>query len=143
MKNIEELEKYLEEECYSFAGLTIGKHSAPEGYIIEANGSEYNFSYSERGRKTVVKSFCCEKDLVEYAFEKLSADKWNKAHLVAWVWSKDEIKQAEQELKKKDIMFERNDIPNYSQGKDAYRIFVFGRDIEKLVDFKKKYFRRK
>lgn len=143
MKNIEELEKYLEEECYSFAGLTIGKHSAPEGYIIETNGSEYNFSYSERGRKMVLKSFSNEKDLVEYAFEKLSADKWNKAHLVAWVWNIDEIQQAEWELKKKDIMFERNDIPNYSQGKIAYRIFVFGRDIEKLVDFKKKYFRRK
>lgn len=143
MKNIEELEKYLEEECYSFAGLTIGKHSAPEGYIIETNGSEYNFSYSERGRKMVLKSFSNEKDLVEYAFEKLSADKWNKAHLVAWVWNIDEIQQAEWELKKKDIMFERNDIPNYSQGKTAYRIFVFGRDIEKLVDFKKKYFRRK
>ena len=143
MKDIEELEKYLEEECYSFAGLTIGKHSAPEGYIIETNGSEYNFSYSERGRKMVLKSFSNEKDLVEYAFEKLSADKWNKAHLVAWVWNIDEIQQAEWELKKKDIMFERNDIPNYSQGKTAYRIFVFGRDIEKLVDFKKKYFRRK
>ena len=31
MKSIEELEKYLEDECYSFAGINIGKHYVHEG----------------------------------------------------------------------------------------------------------------
>lgn len=35
MKSIEELEKYLEDECYSFAGINIGKHHAHEGIVIE------------------------------------------------------------------------------------------------------------
>lgn len=87
MKSIEELEKYLEEEHYSFTELTIGKHYAPEGYVIEKNGNVYDFCYCERGKKTVLKSFSKEQDLVEYSLEKLSADKWNKAHLVAWVWA--------------------------------------------------------
>ena len=141
MERIEELEKYLEDECYSFIDITIGKHRAPEGSVIEKNGYAYNFCYSERVIKQVIKSFSREKDLVEYAYEKLSADKWNKAHLVAWVWSECEILQAEQDLQKNDIIFERNDVPNYSQGRTAYRIFVFGRDVEKLAEFKKRYYK--
>ncbi len=39
------------------------------------------------------------------------------------------------------IDFERNDIPNYSKGKHAYRIFVFGRDVLLLEAFKMKYMR--
>lgn len=35
MKSIEELEKYLEDECYSFTGINIGKHHAHEGIVIE------------------------------------------------------------------------------------------------------------
>ena len=35
MKSIEELEKYLEDECYSFAGINIGKHYVHEGIVIE------------------------------------------------------------------------------------------------------------
>lgn len=35
MKTIKELEKYLEDNYYSFNELTIGKHYAPEGIIIE------------------------------------------------------------------------------------------------------------
>lgn len=141
MKSIEELEKYLEDECYSFVGITIGKHYAHEGIFIEKNGNVYEFGYSERGNKTVIKSFLSEQELVEYALAELSADKWNKAHLVAWVWSETEIQQAEQELRNNNISFERNDVPNYSQGRNAYRIFVFGKDYLKLAEFTKKYYR--
>lgn len=35
MKSIEELEKYLEDECYSFVEINIGKHHAHEGIVIE------------------------------------------------------------------------------------------------------------
>lgn len=41
MKTIAELEKYLEEECYSFYAITIGKHMAPEGFVIKQDGQEY------------------------------------------------------------------------------------------------------
>ena len=116
MKSIEELEKYLEDECYSFAEISIGKHYAHEGIVIKKNGDAYEFGYSERGNKGIIKSFSSEQELVEYALEKLLADKWN-------------------------ISFERNDVPNYSQGKNAYRIFVFGKDYLKLAEFTKKYYR--
>ena len=35
MKSIEELEKYLEDECYSFAEISIGKHYAHKGIVIK------------------------------------------------------------------------------------------------------------
>ena len=91
--------------------------------------------------KRILMSFSSEQELVEYALEKLKADKWNKAHLVAWVWSEAEIQQAEAELKNYNISFERNDVPNYLQGKNAYRIFVFGKDYLKLEEFTKRYYR--
>lgn len=142
MNTIEELEKYLEDVNYSFHGLTIGKHFAQEGYMIEKNGIAYEFSYSERGRKNVIRSFESEKELVEYAYEQLVENQWNRAHLVACVWSEREIIQAERELEELAISFARNDVPNYSEGRRLYRIFVFGKDAAKLTEFKKKYLRK-
>ena len=55
MKSIEELEKYLEDECYSFVEINIGKHHAHEGIVIEKNGDAYEFGYSERGNKRILK----------------------------------------------------------------------------------------
>lgn len=139
MDTLHDLEKYLEDACYSFSEITIGSHYAPEGYVIEKSNDSYNYCYSERGNKQIIKSFTNEKDLVDYAVCKLDSNKWNKAHLVAWLWTKEEIKEAELVLEKKNISFSRNDIPNFSEGKTAYRIFVFGRDILLLDAYKKKY----
>lgn len=141
METIDELEKYLEENCYSFCGLSIGKHRAPEGIVIERSDDKYQFAYEERGRREVIKSFSDEKDLVSYALKELKDDEWARAHLVAWVWDEAEIKEAEKELKRRNICFKRNDIPNYSAGKCAYRIFVFGRDVLRLSKFKKRFWR--
>lgn len=48
MKTIAELEKYLEEECYSFYAITIGKHMAPEGFVIKQDGQEYIWLFRKR-----------------------------------------------------------------------------------------------
>lgn len=141
MKTIAELEKYLEDECYSFQEITIGKHYALEGIVIERVVNQYNYAYSERGNKKIINSFSSEKELVDFALQRIKRDKWNRAHLIAWVWSEFEISDAEMELKSMNIDFIRNDIPNYSEGKCAYRIFVFGKDVLYLDDFKKKYFK--
>lgn len=139
MNTILELEKHLEEEGYSFQAITIGKHHAPEGIIIEKEGDQYLYAYSERGNKRILQSFSKEEDLVTYAWEQLNSDKWMKAHLVAWVWSEEAITKAEAELTSMNIKFERNDIPTYAKGKRAYRIFVFGNDVLRLAEFKRTY----
>ncbi|MCI8668635.1 MAG: hypothetical protein HFI34_03765 [Lachnospiraceae bacterium] len=142
MNTIEELEKYLENECYSFRYLTIGKHHASEGIVIEKAKGEYCFAFSERGKKELIQSFRTEKELVDYALNELAEDKWSRAHLVAWAWKESEIKEAEKELNRMNIEFIRNDVPNYSRDKHVYRIFVFGRDILGLDAFRAKFMRQ-
>jgi len=132
MQTLKELEKYLEDECYN--RVIIGKHSIDNSLIIWQESGKYFFGYS------VIKKFDTEKELVAYTLGKLENDIWSKAHLVAWTWSEKDIKEAEHELEHMHIPFKRNDIPNYDvkHGR-AYRIFIFGKDILKLSDFKKKY----
>lgn len=101
MKTIKELERYLEEEFFSFSQLTIGNHFAPEGVVVKIDGNEYIFGYSERGKLDIIKRFKTEKELVVYAQNKLEGDRWMKGHLVAWTWIEDEIKSAERELESK------------------------------------------
>lgn len=139
MKTIKELECYLEENGYSFQELSIGKHRAYQGYIIEKEKGCYNFSCSERGRKTVLKSFDKEEELVEYALDAINKSDWAKAHLLACVYNENEILEIERILMDKNIEYRRNDIPNYRAGKRAYRLFVFGNDILKLKEIKRKY----
>ena len=140
MNTLDELEKYLEQECYSFNELSIGKHRACEGTVIQQRGFEYIFGYSEMGNLNVLKSFDNEKELVDYALSSLERNKWNKSHLVAWSWSIENITRAETELSKMGIYYERNDILNYSlKHRNAYRIFVFGKDILRLSEFMKEF----
>lgn len=56
-------------ECYSFQGISTGKHHAPEGIVIEKAADKHNFGYSEQGSQEIIKSFSTEKDLVAYALE--------------------------------------------------------------------------
>lgn len=139
MKTIQELEQYLEENCYSFQSVTIGRHFAYEGLVVEACALGYCLFGSERGRKSLIKAFPTEEELVHYTLEKLDSDPWYKAHIVAFTFDQKQIKKAEFKLKLMGIQCKRNDIPNYHVGQTAYRIFVFGRDILRLEQFKKHY----
>lgn len=141
MQTIKELKKYLEDECYN--KIIIGKDPIDNSPIIWQEDNKYFFGYSERGKISIVKEFDTEKELVVYTINKLENDIWSKAHLVAWTWSEKEIKEAEQELEYLHIFFKRNDILNFDINHGTlYRIFVFGKDILKLSDFKKKYLKQ-
>lgn len=139
MNTLEELEAYLDKNCYSFLGLSIGNHRAPEGIVIEKCNEKFIYAYSERGNQYLIKSFGTEKELVQYALTELMKDEWLKAHIVASTFEYKEILEAEKQLVDRKIKFKRNDIPNYRVGRTAYRIFVFGTDILKLDGFKEKY----
>lgn len=139
METLAELEKYLEDNCYSFIELSIGKHHACEGVILEENGGKFNYAYSERGNYRVIKSFETERELVEYALNKITEDDWANAHIVASTFEFSEILEAQGELIAMKIHYKRNDVPNYKDGKTAYRLFVFGKDIQKLDIFRQKH----
>ena len=113
MKTIQELEQYLEENCYNFDSITIGRHYAYEGYVVKSCALGYCLFSSERGRET----------------------------LLAFTLDQKQIKRAEFKLKLMGIRYKRNDIPGYRSGQTAYRIFVYGRDILRLEGFKRQYMR--
>lgn len=142
MKTIQELEQYLEENCYSFQELTIGRHFAYEGLVVEHCALGYCIFSSERGKKRLLKAFQAEEELVNYTLSKLDKDPWSKAHMAAFTFDQKQIQKAESELKWMGIQYKRNDIPNFRQGQTAYRIFVFGRDILRLEQFKQQYMQR-
>lgn len=113
---------------------------APEGFVIKQDGQEYIYGYSERGFLRTIKASESEEELVNYALKDLASDKWNRAHLVARMWSEYDAAEAERELSRMHIAFERNDVHNCDmEHRRLCRIFVFGRDILRLSDFKRKY----
>ncbi len=73
-------------------------------------------------------------------FKQIYECRLDDSHLVAWTWDSKEIENAEKELQEMFISFKRNDIPNFDlDGRTAYRIFVYGKNIKYLDDFQKKY----
>ena len=138
MKTIQELEQYLEENCYSFGSITIGRHYAYEGLVVKTCALGYCLFSSERGHETLIKAFPTEEEFVNYTLSKLDEDPWCRAHIVAFTFDQKQIKKAELNLKLMGIRYKRNDIP-YRAGQTAYRIFVYGRDILRLEEFKRQY----
>jgi hypothetical protein len=136
LTTIEELELWLEENCYNFNEIIIGKHHAPEGYIIKVDNGKYLCCYSERGNKNIVKSFSSEKKLVDYAYHMFKENKWSRSHLLAISFNIDKIKDIEKQLGNLGVEYERNDSPNHRNGSTAYRNFVFGMDIKKVEHMK-------
>ncbi len=141
MKTIQELERYLEENCYNFDSITIGRHYAYEGLVVKNCALGYCLFSSERGHETLLKAFQSEEELVRYTLAELDRDPWCKAHIVAFTFDQQQIQKAESELKWMRIRYKRNDIP-YRAGQTAYRIFVYGRDILRLKQFKRQYMQR-
>ena len=140
IKTIDELVKFMEKEYYTFDSFSVGKYKAVEGLFLEQDGNNYIYGYSERGHKDIYKIFSDEIETVQYVLNQISEGQVDNSHLVAWTWNNNEIDAAERELQALFIPFKRNDIPNFdSYGRTAYRIFVEGKNIQYLTDFKKKY----
>ena len=74
MKTIQELEQYLEENCYNFDSITIGRHYAYEGLVVKNCALGYCLFSSERGHETLLKAFQTEEELVTYTLSYLDRD---------------------------------------------------------------------
>ncbi len=143
IKTMDELIKFMEKECYSFDSFSIGKYQALEGLFLEQNGNEYVYGYAERGHRDIEKRFDNEEEAVRYVLEQIFEGKVDNSHLAAFTWDGKEILEAQKELEEMFIPFIRNDDLCFgSDGRTAFRIFVFGKNIRYLNDFQKKYCRK-
>ena len=153
-KTLEELQQWLEYNCYDSHIVTT---SIPSPLWVEAmvfgkskmkdeRGEWYVETSDERGNSSVIERFRTESELIDYAMEHLTNSGWNwwKSHIVARTLDMMEAQMAKLELMLRGIRYEQNNIEYYTGskvegGKPLYRIFVFGRDVLKLEDFKKKH----
>lgn len=141
---LEGLDKLLEENGFNRSNcLVIGSPYSNEGYIARKKDDKFVFEYTERGSLSVLKSFDTEKELVNHVFEKLCMKEWNWLVCVGFDKDLDNILRAQAELDSYGILYERDDVRNfYAGGKTAYRLYIFGKDYDKLkgTDFHNKYY---
>ena len=130
IKTVDKLVEFMEWECYSFDSFSIGKYRALEGLFLDRDGDVFIYGYEERGHRDIIKHFDNEEAAVSYVLEQISKGEVDDSHLAAFTMDEEEIVEAENKLKEMFIPFIRNDVPGYSlDGKTAYRIFVFGKNI--------------
>lgn len=140
INTIDKLVEFMESECYSFDSFSIGKYRPSEGLFLEQDGYRWIYGYTERGYKDIEKCFDSEEEAVHYVFEKIIKGEVNNSHLAAVTFDNKEILEAEKELREMFIPFRRNDVPCFDfDGRTAYRIYIFGKNIRYLDEFKKKH----
>jgi len=135
-----ELEAWMKKNCFNFNSYSIGGNTIAEGCGIERSGELFIWYYTERGKKSPLKSFASEKEIVGYAFEQIKADKWAKTHCIGFTDDKKEKEELADVLRDRGVEFFQDQIP-YSAGRPAYRTFVLACAILKVGDLKRKYYK--
>lgn len=135
-----ELENWMKLNCYNFNGYSINGNFIWEGLGIEKNGTIYHWYYAERGEKNTLEIFRTEKEIVEFAYNQLIADKWAKSHCIGFGFNKNDAVELANILKNMKIEYFQDQIPYYIN-QSAYRTFVSGCDIKLTENLKIKFFK--
>ncbi|WP_116109362.1 hypothetical protein [Lewinella sp. IMCC34191] len=137
-----ELEKWMKENCYNFNSYSINGRTISEGFGIEDWGGLFIWYYTERGERNNLDYFQSEKEAIEYAYEKIISDKWANAHIVGYTTNKDEQGELTNILDELGISYMNDEIPYSGPGRPAYRIFVFGCDINRIKHLRDIYYKQ-
>ena len=128
-----ELANLMKENCYNTYSYSINGNFIYRGCGIEKVGDLFIWYYTERGKKQELNYFQSEKEIVEFAFKQIQANKWAKSHRIGFHTDKKKINQLAEILQEKGIEYWQDKIPNYKEGKTMYRVFVFGCDIKSVI----------
>lgn len=128
---IKELKDYLKKNCFNNELYSIDGNIIYEGFGLEKWGELFIWFYTERGNKENLKYFKSEKEAVEYAFNKITSDKYANSRLV--VNTDDSIIRDNilKELNNREVKFWIEEIPLLDK---VFRIFVTGCDVNKVKD---------
>ena len=135
---IKELDDWMTENCYA-DNYGIGDRSIHEGYGLDNFGSLYVWYYTERGARENVNYFQTEKEAVDFAFKKITSDKFAKSHMIGFINDKQSETELLTELRNRNVEFWKDEIPYYGLEKLTTRIFVLGCDIKMVLDLQNKY----
>ena len=140
-KTVVELEKWMKENCFNFNNYSINDNFIHEGYGIDKSGGLYIWYYTERGQKNNLRYFFNENEIVEYAFNEIKSNKWANIHCIGFTPDYNEHKELERILTEMGIYFEHNE--HKSWGQTIFITNIFGRDLNKVLHLKEKYYKEK
>lgn len=136
-----ELEAWMKEHCFNFDSYSINGNAIHEGYGIEKAGGSFIWYYTERGKKNPLKHFQTEKEVVEYAYNKLQSDRSAKTHCIGFTTNTAEASGLASELQALSIDFIQDKIPYYGPDRPVFRTFVLGCDCRRVSHLKEKYYK--
>ena len=124
----------MKDNCYPMNSYSINGNFIYEGCGIESNNGLYEWFYTERGEKSILKYFGNEKDAVEYAFSQIKADKYASLNFIGMFKEKAEIEQIIAELENRSVEYYKDEIPYGGLNDIRTRIFIVGCGIKKVTD---------
>jgi len=132
----------MKQNCFNFNNYSINGNAIHEGHGIDKFGGLFIWYYTERGQKDNLKYFQTEKEVVEFAYNEVKADKWAKTHCVGVTSEKAETEELANKLRDLGVEYLQDQIP-YGLHTLVYRTFVLGCDVEKVSYLKDKYYKEK
>ena len=117
----------------------IDNYIIEEGYGIEKWGEIFVWYYIERGNKENLKYFQTEMEIVEFAFDIISNDKFAKSHFLTSFDDFTLINELKEDLSNRKINFWTDEIPYLGRNNKLTRFFIVGCDIQKIKDIKLKF----
>jgi hypothetical protein len=138
LTTIQQLDEWMTANCYNDS-YGIGNRHIHEGYGLATSGDTYVWYYTERGKRETLKRFQIEQEAVEFAWKTIAADKTANRHMVGFIKGKELEAELLDELKNRNIVYWKDEIPYGGPNDKRIRVFVFGCDIHKVADLKDKY----
>lgn len=134
IQTVVELEKWLNTHCYSLSSYSINGNIIYEGRGLENNGGLFQWFYTERGHRKVLKHFATESEAVQYALKEIKSDAHANRHLVDLYKSKAEVNTLTNKLEQLSIKYFTDEIPYGGENDYRTRVFVFDCDITKVPE---------
>lgn len=140
IKTVAQLKQWLVENCYSFNSYSLDGNSFYEGFGLQNTGKLYQWYYTERGSKDVIKEFTSQEDAVAYALEAIKANTFTHRKFIALFKSDEELEEFLAELKKRDVEYETDKILYSGTNDWRTRVYVIGCGYKKIQDLIKKHY---
>lgn len=107
-----------------------------DGHALEAVPNGFEFFYTERGERNLIKFFSDENEACAYVYEFLAKDKRAKSHLIGFFKSKEEADELAEKLRAEEIESKIDKIPYGGINDPRFRVFVFSTDFIKAKELK-------
>jgi hypothetical protein len=135
--NISQLAQKLDDLGVNRTAYRVGVHGQgnSDAIVLEETPKGFEVYYTERGHNSPMASFANEDEACDYALEQLTKDESMSAHNVGVFDTEDQATALANELRGAGVKVKTDSIPMTADSK-RYRVFVFGRDIDKVREIR-------